>query len=108
MSSGDQHLIVLIGKLIFEADANTLVLLDEPEISFHPEWQEKFLSILEVVRRINNFSALIATHSSILIGDRWDQVIELAEQGGIDTFTEDFDDQFSEQFGFPFTEDRFA
>ncbi len=106
LSSGEQHLIVLIGKLIFEADADTLVLLDEPEISFHPEWQEKFLSILEVVRRINSFSVLIATHSSILIGDRWDQVIELAEQGGIDTFTEDFDDHFSEQFGFIFNEDR--
>jgi predicted ATP-binding protein involved in virulence len=108
LSSGEQHLIVLIGKLIFEADANTLVLLDEPEISFHPEWQEKFLSILEVVRRINNFSALIATHSSILIGDRWDQVIELAEQGGVDTAAEEFDDRDAEQFGFSFVGDRLA
>jgi predicted ATP-binding protein involved in virulence len=106
LSSGEQHLIVLIGKLIFEVDANTLVLLDEPEISFHPEWQEKFLTILEDVRRINNFSALIATHSSILIGDRWGQVIELAEQGGIDTFAEDLDDYFMEQVTLPFVEDR--
>ena len=104
LSSGEQHLIVLIGKLIFEVDANTLVLLDEPEISFHPEWQEKFLTILEDVRKINNFSALIATHSSILIGDRWNQVIELAEQGGIDTYTDDADDFFAEQIGLPFAE----
>lgn len=80
LSSGEQHLIVLIGKLVFNTDKGSLVLIDEPEISFHPEWQEKFLGILEDVRKLNGFSALIATHSPILIGDRWASVIELAEQ----------------------------
>lgn len=80
LSSGEQHLIVLLGKLVFDTTPESLVLIDEPEISFHPEWQEKFLSILEEVRELNGFSTLIATHSPILIGDRWDNVIELAEQ----------------------------
>lgn len=80
LSSGEQHLIVLIGKLVFSVIPGALVLIDEPEISFHPEWQEKFLGILEEIREVNGFSALIATHSPILIGNRWDQVIELAEQ----------------------------
>lgn len=80
LSSGEQHLIVLIGKLVFSTTAESLVLIDEPEISFHPEWQEKFLAILEEIRKVNGFSVLVATHSPILIGDRWDNVIELAEQ----------------------------
>ncbi|RQT20169.1 AAA family ATPase [Burkholderia contaminans] len=80
LSSGEQHLIVLIGKLVFSANSGALVLIDEPEISFHPEWQEKFLGILEEIRGVNEFSALIATHSPILIDGRWDQVVELAEQ----------------------------
>ncbi|WP_348733542.1 AAA family ATPase [Rheinheimera texasensis] len=80
LSSGEQHLIVLIGKLVFNTTQGALVLIDEPEISFHPEWQEKFLSILEDIRKLNGFSVLLATHSPILIGDRWDNVIELAEQ----------------------------
>lgn len=80
LSSGEQHLIVLIGRLVFNTKAESLVLIDEPEISFHPEWQEKFLSILEDIRRLNGFSVLVATHSPILIGDRWENVIELAEQ----------------------------
>lgn len=80
LSSGEQHLIVLIGKLVFSTNPESLVLIDEPEISFHPEWQEKFLSILEEIRKLNGFSVLVATHSPILIGDRWDSVIELAEQ----------------------------
>ena len=29
---------------------------------------------------ISNFEILIATHSPILIGDRWDDVIELRDQ----------------------------
>lgn len=80
LSSGEQHLIVLIGKLVFNTSKGALVLIDEPEISFHPEWQEKFLSILEEIRKLNGFTVVVATHSPILIGDRWDSVIELAEQ----------------------------
>jgi predicted ATP-binding protein involved in virulence len=80
LSSGEQHLIVLIGKLVFNTTSGALVLIDEPEISFHPEWQEKFLSILDEIRKLNRFTVLVATHSPILIGDRWDSVIELAEQ----------------------------
>ncbi|MEY4974903.1 MAG: hypothetical protein RIQ97_98 [Pseudomonadota bacterium] len=80
LSSGEQHLIVLIGKLVFDTNKGALVLIDEPEISFHPEWQEKFLSILEEIRKLNGFAVVVATHSPILIGDRWDSVIELAEQ----------------------------
>jgi predicted ATP-binding protein involved in virulence len=80
LSSGEQHLIVLIGKLVFNTNKGALVLIDEPEISFHPEWQEKFLSILEEIRKLNGFAVLLATHSPILIGDRWNSVIELAEQ----------------------------
>lgn len=80
LSSGEQHLIVLIGKLVFSTTRGSLVLIDEPEISFHPEWQEKFLSILDEIRKVNGFKVLLATHSPILIGDRWESVIELAEQ----------------------------
>lgn len=80
LSSGEQHLIVMIGKLIFNTEAEALVLIDEPEISFHPEWQEKFINILIDIIKLKKFSVLIATHSPILIGNRWDKVIELAEQ----------------------------
>ncbi|MGK9417169.1 AAA family ATPase [Pseudomonas cedrina] len=79
LSSGEQHLIVIIGKLVFNTAPGSMVLIDEPEISFHPEWQEKFLDILERIRTVNDFTAIIATHSPIVIGDRWDDAIELAE-----------------------------
>ncbi|MGP2542005.1 AAA family ATPase [Yersinia sp. 2541 StPb PI] len=80
LSSGEQHLIVMLGKLVFGATKGDVVLIDEPEISFHPEWQEDFIDIINEIRGIKDFTVIMATHSHILIGGRWDNVIELAEQ----------------------------
>jgi len=81
LSSGEQHLLVLIGKLVFETTHECTVLIDEPEISFHPEWQEAFIKILTKIKEINGFNVILATHSPILIGnDYWDYVVELALQ----------------------------
>lgn len=84
LSSGEQHLLILFGQLVFNVSPTTLVLIDEPELSLHPEWQERFIPILENIRAVTSFNALIATHSPLLIGSRWEDVIELAEQGGYD------------------------
>ena len=80
LSSGEQHLIVLLGKLLFATNDNSLVLIDEPEISLHPSWIEKIASIFEEIQNYKGFNLAIATHSPILIGERWDNVIELSEQ----------------------------
>lgn len=79
LSSGEQHLVLLLGRLVFETTKNTLVLIDEPEISFHPEWQESFIELINKIREINNFSIILATHSPSLINGNWDDVIELSE-----------------------------
>ncbi|OUI79037.1 hypothetical protein HK18_03745 [Commensalibacter intestini] len=81
LSSGEQHLLTLIGCLIFQTKKNDLILIDEPEISFHPQWQERFVDILSQIRSNNDFNVIISTHSPILIGIKyWDSVIELREQ----------------------------
>ncbi|OTG79696.1 hypothetical protein B9T33_11185 [Acinetobacter sp. ANC 5054] len=82
LSSGEQHLLILIGKLIFETQENTLVLIDEPEISLHPAWQEKIIEIFNEIKVINKLKIIIATHSPSLIGEKWESVIELAELVG--------------------------
>lgn len=80
LSSGEQHLIVLLGQLIFESTDGGVVLLDEPEISFHPEWQEAFPAVLEQIVAINRCMVVMATHSPTLIQDKWSSVVELADQ----------------------------
>lgn len=80
LSSGEQHLIVLLGTLMFGIRENSFVLIDEPEISLHPFWLERITSIFENIQSLRKFRLFVATHSPLLIGERWENTIELAEQ----------------------------
>ncbi len=78
LSSGEQHEIVLMYDLLFRIKPNTLVMIDEPELSLHVNWQERFLSDLSEVIKVAGFDALIATHSPYIISDRSDLLVELS------------------------------
>ena len=43
LSSGEQHELVLLYELLFRAEQDTLILIDEPELSLHIAWQQQFL-----------------------------------------------------------------
>jgi len=77
LSSGEQHEVVLLYELIFNAKQNVLVLIDEPEISLHITWQKEFLNDLLRIIKIQNIQVAIATHSPSIINDRWDLVYNL-------------------------------
>jgi predicted ATP-binding protein involved in virulence len=74
LSSGEQHLIVMFGHILFASglSAGGIVLLDEPEISLHPEWQIAVTQALKKVATINDCRMLLATHSPTMIGNDWD------------------------------------
>jgi predicted ATP-binding protein involved in virulence len=81
LSSGEQHELVLLYDLLFRVKANTLVLIDEPELSLHVTWQKSFLpDLLEIVSTAN-FDVLLATHSPFIVGDRSDLMVELRAIG---------------------------
>ena len=63
LSSGEQHLIVLFYSLIFETTPGGVCLIDEPEISLNVDWQESFISDLQLAARISPQQFIIATHS---------------------------------------------
>lgn len=79
LSSGEQQEIVLLYELIFKTNKNTLVLIDEPEISLNVKWQRDFLSDISKIIDMNKAQVLIATHSPQIIGDRWDMVSNLGK-----------------------------
>lgn len=72
LSSGEQHEVILLYDLIFKTSSDTLVLIDEPEISLHIDWQLSFLSDLESITELTNPQFIIATHSPSIIGNRID------------------------------------
>lgn len=77
LSSGEQHEVVLLYELIFKTNPNTLVLIDEPEISLHVTWQKEFLSDLLKILELQKMQVIVATHSPQIINDRWDLVFNL-------------------------------
>lgn len=82
LSSGEQHEVVLLYELIFNVQPNTLVLIDEPEISLHVTWQKEFLNDLLRIIKIQNIQVLIATHSPSIINGRWDLTYNLEKVDG--------------------------
>jgi len=77
LSSGEQHEIVLLYELLFKVKPDTLVLIDEPEISLHIAWQQEFLNDLARITALSDFDVLVATHSPDIVSDRWDLTVEL-------------------------------
>ena len=78
LSSGEQHELVILYELLFRTSKNSLILIDEPELSLHVAWQEQFVSDLAKMAQISHFRALLATHSPEIIADRWDLTVKLS------------------------------
>lgn len=77
LSSGEQHEIVLFYNLLFRVKENAIILIDEPEISLHVSWQNKFLDDILKIIEINHFDVIVATHSPDIIQDKMDLAVEL-------------------------------
>ncbi|SDZ69497.1 Predicted ATP-binding protein involved in virulence [Variovorax sp. YR266] len=86
LSSGEQHEIVLLYDLLFKTSPNTLVLIDEPELSLHVSWQRSFLDDLLEVIKLARFDVLLATHSPYIVGDRADLMAVLSSSQLESTF----------------------
>jgi predicted ATP-binding protein involved in virulence len=77
LSSGEQNELVLFYLLLFKTDSNSLILVDEPEVSLHISWQNSFIKDLKEITKLNNLDVVIATHSPDIIADNWDLRVEL-------------------------------
>ena len=80
LSSGEKHEFIMLFRLIFETPVNSLVLIDEPEISLHVAWQLEFMSDLQRIQSANRFQSIIATHSPQIIQGAEEIVFDLSEQ----------------------------
>lgn len=97
MSSGEQMMMQLYSYLsTIEKDKldNVLIVIDEPETSLHPMWQQQFPAILrnliENVYGIQNSQIIVVTHSPFIIKD----AAKLGDDVSVLRF-EKADDEFS-------------
>lgn len=78
LSSGEQHELVLVYDLLFRTDRNSVVLIDEPEISLHVAWQKAFLKDIMKIAHLSSLRFIVATHSPQIIDEWWSRTNELA------------------------------
>lgn len=67
LSSGEKQLIILFGHLIFSTSNNGIFIIDEPELSLHLSWQEKFVKVLQEASPTTQF--ILATHAPAIINN---------------------------------------
>jgi predicted ATPase len=67
-SSGEQSILLSILGIASRIKNNCLILIDEPEICLHPQWQETYIDILtRTFDKYQNCHFIIATHSPLII-----------------------------------------
>lgn len=70
MSSGELSMLAtILGVSATVNSPHTLVLIDEPEISQHPNWQMSFIDNLDLALKGIACHIIIATHSHMLVSD---------------------------------------
>lgn len=80
LSAGEQHLIVMLYHLVFEIAPDSLVLIDEPELSQHALWQQELLADVLRIVDYRTFDVVLATHSSHIVGTRKDLCATLSDE----------------------------
>ena len=74
LSSGEKQILILLTHICFNSEK--VFILDEPELSLHPKWQDEFLD--SVARLMSPGTQLIiATHSPSIVGTRTDSCLPL-------------------------------
>lgn len=80
LSSGEQHEIILLYLMLFEIPENALIMIDEPEISLHIDWQSDFVNDLTEIIKLRGFDVMLATHSPDIVTGRIELTVSLNKQ----------------------------
>ena len=78
LSSGEKQILVIMLTALVQENRPSVMLMDEPEISLHIEWQQRLITL---VRTLNpNTQIILCTHSPAIIMDGWmDAVTEMED-----------------------------
>lgn len=69
-SSGEIHMLHIVSSIIANMESNSIVIIDEPEISLHPNWQNKLIHTLKpIIQEFSDSHFIIASHSHFIVSD---------------------------------------
>jgi predicted ATPase len=85
ISSGEYSYLFSMVNLISYIEENSLIVVDEPEISLHPNWQIEYMNNLEnIFNNYNSSHFIFATHSHFMIPNiksSLSSIIKISEKG---------------------------
>ena len=88
LSQGERKLftemLMIFDEIKQSENNNFLLLLDEPDLSLHPDWQKRYIS--EMIKLLSNFSEkkfhlIVTTHSPFILSDLPKENIIFLEKG---------------------------
>ena len=82
LSGGEKELITKAFALYVSDIRDKIILIDEPESSLHPNWQNRILKIYEDFAKENNNQIIIATHSPHIIASAKKESLRLLVKSG--------------------------
>jgi len=77
LSTGERTLLSKMFYLHLKDPKGKVILIDEPETSLHPSWQNKILKFYEEFSKLNNCQIIIATHSPQIIASAKNEYIRV-------------------------------
>ena len=78
LSSGEKQMIVILTIALTQNMRPATLIMDEPEISLHFEWQRKVIA--NIMRLNPSLQVLVSTHSPAVIMDGWiDKVQDISD-----------------------------
>ncbi|MEG5910517.1 AAA family ATPase [Enterobacter mori] len=78
LSSGERQLLYILSRVANTKDKQAFLLMDEPEISLHLNWQEKLIRSIKKLNR--NCQIIIVTHSPAIVMDGYmDAYVDMDE-----------------------------
>jgi len=83
ISTGEKTLLSKVLYLYLKKIKDSVILIDEPELSLHPAWQNRVLKLYENFAKENNCQIIIATHSPHIIGSAKNEYIRILTEEGV-------------------------
>jgi predicted ATP-dependent endonuclease of OLD family len=82
LSAGEKQLLIILLTVLCHDEKPSILLLDEPEISLHVEWQYE---LIKIIKELNpNCQLIIVTHSTSIFSKGWmDKLFYMKGKEGI-------------------------
>lgn len=78
LSSGEKQILIILLTVLVQNRRPYVLLMDEPEVSLHVEWQQRLLNLITDLNP--NAQIILTTHSPALIMNGWmDRVTDIED-----------------------------